>query len=365
MHILIDAINDNEVVRGPDRYLLGLLSGLAEIDGDNFYTLCHAPWQAAFRDVALPDNFRRQCLDPPRGRTARVAWHAFAFPRLARAMAPDLVHLPNIIFAPIWDRPVVMTVHDLAHFHFPEKFGPVRGRAQRLLIRRALRVPRHVIAVSRFTRTDLAKLLGVRSERVHEVHEGAPAARPGVAPREGAGPPYFLYVGQLERSKNVEGLIEAFSASEALRAAGVELRIVGKPGNAGERIAALTRRLGDPRVKLLGYVPEDRLSELYAGCLAFVFPSLIEGFGLVLLEAMAHGAPVIAMRTSAIPEVVDDAGCLIDPAQPEALRQAMELLHADDGLRQRLRERGYARLKRFSWTEAARSTLAIYREALQ
>ncbi len=127
MHVLIDAINDNAQVRGPDRYLLGLLSGLAEIDRTTRFTICFAPWQEAFRAPDLPANFTTVCLDPPRHRIPRTLWHSLVFPFWVRRLDPDVVHLPNIIFAPALGRPVVMTVHDLAHFRFPEKFGPLRG----------------------------------------------------------------------------------------------------------------------------------------------------------------------------------------------------------------------------------------------
>src|SRR5262249_36548239 len=120
---------------------------------------------------------------------------------------------------------------------------------------------------------------------------------------------------------------------------------------------------GEGRVKLAGFVPDKQLEELYSTCTAMCFPSLVEGFGLVLLEAMAYGARIIAMNTSAIPEVVGDAGILVEPRVPGAIRRAMERLADDAELGTELEKRGYERLSRFSWVEAARQTRALYDRA--
>lgn len=362
MHILIDAINDNAEMRGPDRYLIGLLDGLAEIDRTTRYTVCHAPWQKPFQSLSLPANFNTVCLHPPRHRIPRVAWHAVEFPRWVRQVKPDVAHLPNIIFAPLLGCPVVMTVHDLAHFRFPEKFGPLRGRLQRGLIRAALRGADRAIAVSAFTRDDMRAFTSYPSARTTVIHEGGPAPRHRLAPAPDA-ERFFLYVGVIERSKNIEQLVGEFCDSEQLRKEGYELRIVGRPGNAMSRVERLVSARSDGRVKLMGFVSQDSLDELYRDCSAMVFPSLVEGFGLVLLEAMAQGAPLIAMNTSAIPEVVGDAGLLVDPADAGGIRRAMERLASDPSYCRELEQRGYRRLGEFSWVEAARQTRLLYDKA--
>lgn len=361
MRILLDAISDNDFIRGPDRYVLGLLQGLAEIDAENRFVVAYAPWQKFFEEISLPENFEHVRLEPPRERVLRVAWHATAFPRIAARLAPDLVHLTNIILAPGTGRPVVMTVHDLAHFRFPEKFGAVRGRLQRFLIRSALTVPDRVIAVSQFSAGDIGKFTSYPHDRVRVVYEGAPKLAPAEPFRHSR--PYFLYVGQLERSKNIEQLIDEFAESAAL--ADADLLIAGKPGTAASRVKARIAATAPDRIRHLGYVSEATLASLYAGCVGFVFPSLVEGFGLVLAEAMAAGAPVVAMRTSAIPEVVGDAALLVDPDEHGGLRRAMERLQADPALRRELIERGRKQSARLSWPETARCTLEVYREAVR
>lgn len=358
MHILIDAINANKHPRGPDRYLLALLRELAKLDTKHRYTVCHAPWQEAYEGIELPDTFTRVCLHPPQSPTLRTLWHAIRFPRLAAALEPDLVFLPNLIFAPMLGCPSVMTVHDLAHFRFPEKFGPLRGRLLRALIYADFRVADRVISVSKFTTNDIRRFIGYSDSRIHQIAEGGPEPTPPQPTKQD--PPYFLYVGQLERSKNIEALIKAFCNSDALAKKDVELMIAGNPGNAATDIQKAITPSGSRRIKLLGYVDDRTLGELYGRCLGLVFPSLVEGFGLVLLEAMAHGAPVIAMRTGVMPEVVGDAGLLVNTDQEDGLQSAMEKLLGDPECRKRLRDRGYKRLARFSWAKAARESLDVF-----
>lgn len=361
MRVSIDAINGSEQVRGPDRYLIGILEGLQQCGGNVEYVVFYAYWQSFFEALHLPDNFRFVRCTPPRHQILRVLWHIFVFPHLVKREYPDVVHLPNIIFIPFLSAPVVMTVHDVAHFRFPEKFGYFRGYTQRLLIRGAMALADAIIAVSEYTRQELHTHLGYPVKKVSVIGEGGPT--PVDPPKTSQGPRYFLYVGQLERSKNIETLIDAFAESTLFADQGVELWIVGKAGNAATQIAQRIATLGQGRIKHLGYVGDAELPALYANALAFVFPSLVEGFGLVLLEAMAYGAPVIASDASAIPEVVGEAALLVNARDAHALQGAMERLCGDAGLRASLVVRGRQRLQTFSWEAAARQTLALYQEA--
>jgi glycosyltransferase involved in cell wall biosynthesis len=356
--VIVNAINDNADIRGPDRYLLSLLPEMAKLAPDCAFELCHAPWQTGISAAQLPTNVHRVVLSPPRHPIVRAAWQAVVFPRWADARGADAVFLPNLIYTPDMKTPCVMTVHDLAHFRFPEKFGPVKGRVQRLQIRLAVRRPDRLIAVSEFTRKDLSRFAGTDDSRVTQIGEGGPdPVRRNGHP---ADPPFFLYVGRTEHSKNVEGLIEAFLSSPALREAKVRLFIAGTPGNAEKLIQERIR--ASDRVVRLGFVSEEELRKLYLTATAFVFPSLVEGFGLVLLEAMAYGAPIVAMRATAVPDVVGDAGLLVDPGEKNGLRAAMERIMLEGGLRDALSRRGYSRLAKFSWSVAARQTWALIEE---
>ena len=192
----------------------------------------------------------------------------------------------------------------------------------------------------------------------------APAAVAGVLERYRIRSPYCLFVGNLEPRKNLARLIEAFALMATRAPAGgtaPQLVLAGTRAwlYSGILSAVAARGVAD-RVVFTGYVPPGDLPALYAGAACFVFPSVYEGFGLPVLEAMAAGAPVVASRVGAIPEVAGDAALLVDAAQPAALAEAIEAVLADAGLRARLVERGRARARLFSWEATARRTLAVY-----
>ncbi|HET9067422.1 MAG TPA: glycosyltransferase family 1 protein [Amaricoccus sp.] len=356
--VVVNAINDNAHPRGPDRYLVELLRHMRGLPDAPRLHLLRAPWQDYLDDVPLGPDDRLSVVRAPRRPLPRAAWQALRLPSIANATRADVAFLPNLLWNPGLRMPAVMTAHDLLHFRFPEKFGRAKARAQRFLIRRALATADRIVAVSDFTAADAVRFGKALPARIVTILEGGPPARPrpaGPAPDR-----YFLFVGKIETTKNVERLVEAFTGSALLRDAGFRLKIAGPDGNAAPALAPL---LATPGVDRLGFVDDAALEALYAGCRGFVFPSEAEGFGLVVLEAMARGAPVIAARATSLPEVVGDAGILVAPGDVAGLRAAMERLAADDALAADLTRRGYEQLARFSWHRAARETLDCLREA--
>lgn len=363
LSILVDAVNGNADPRGPDRYLDRLLQAVAELGTAHRATVLHAPWQRLFAGRRYGEGIRCREVAPPRGAAERVIWHARRFAALAGEEAPDVVFLPNLIWTPGLAAPSVVCAHDLAHFRAPEKFGRAKARLLRPVIRRALRRADRVIAVSEFTAGDVVRYAGVPRDRIDVIPEGGPPPRPRPPGAErGAEPPVFLFVGKLERSKGVDTLLRAFAGSDRLAALGATLDLVGPDGNAARDIAALAAASGG-RVRRRGFLPEAELERLYRRCRAFVFPSEAEGFGLALLEAMAHDAPVIAARAMAVPEVVGDAALLVPPRDPAALAAAMERLAETPDLAARLAQAGRRNLARFSWTRAAERTLSALEAA--
>ena len=357
LHVLVNAINDNAVPRGPDRYLLELLPRLCATDPGLRFTLAHAPWQAAFADAEFGPQVRKLPLAAPRKPAARLVWQAMQFPRIANRLGVQVTFLPNLIWTPGLRGPTVMTAHDLLHFRYPAKFGRLKAALLRPVIRLALRRSDAVIAVSEFTANDVIRFGGVSRARVVTVPEGGPCPR---RRSEGAAQKVFLFVGKLERTKGITDLIHAFRLSEDLASSGYRLVIVGPDGNASDEVAEAMRGDED-RISRQGFVAEADLQDLYRTCRGFVFPSVAEGFGLVVLEAMAQGAPVIAARATSLPEVIGEAGLLVPPNDVDSLRAAMERLAQDDALFARLQDAGYARLQRFSWGEAAEATANLFR----
>lgn len=357
LRVLIDAINDNERPRGPDRYLLELLPRMLAADPGLAIRLAHAPWQRAFAAADFGPRVTPVCLAPPRRPAARLVWQATGFVRFANRSDADVVFLPNLIWTPGLRKPSVVTAHDLLHFRAPEKFGMRKALALRRVIGLALRRARKVIAVSRFTAADVTRFAGVPATRIATIFEGGPEARP----RRAAGPgDFFLFVGKIERTKGIADLIAAFSGSAVLARLGMRLVIVGPDGNAAADVSAALAR-GAARIERPGYVEDDALRGLFATARGFVFPSRAEGFGLVVLEAMSAGAPVIAARATSLPEVIGDAGLLVEPGDVAGLRAAMENLAQDTVLFEKLQAAGYARLDAFSWSRAGRETVAVLR----
>ena len=243
----------------------------------------------------------------------------------------------------------------------------------RLMTRLAARSADRIIAVSEATKRDLQRVLRVPDRQIVVIHEAvgpefaqppAPAAVEAVIRRYGLARPYCLFVGNLEPRKNLSRLIEAFGLVRThLRAAGQAPQLVLAGTRAwlynGVLRAVETHGLATG-VVFTGYVPPADLPALYAAAACFVFPSVYEGFGLPVLEAMAAGTPVVASRAGAIPEVAGDAALLIDADRPAVIAEAIETVLADPLLRGRLVERGRARARTFTWEDVARQTLAVY-----
>jgi glycosyltransferase involved in cell wall biosynthesis len=280
-------------------------------------------------------------------------------PLLAVRDRLDLFHAAYML-PPLLPCPAVVTVHDITFALFPEWYSG-RGAALRaVMVPLAMRKAARVITISEHTKRDIVERFRIAPEKIAVTYL---APRPAFACRvepEERGQPYFLFVGNVEPRKNVETVVRAL---RILRDRGLDLPLVvaGQPGRAYEHVHVLLDDLGvDQLVRFVGYVSDDSLRTLYGGCVALVHPALYEGFGLTPLEAMAQGAPVIVANTSSIPEVVGDAGLLVDPRNPEAWADAMARVHGDEELRSRLVISGLERAGQFSWEQCARETVDVY-----
>jgi glycosyltransferase involved in cell wall biosynthesis len=291
----------------------------------------------------------------------------------ARGDRADLYHAPHYVCPPWLPCPAVVTVHDLIHLRFPVRHRhPLAPLYARVMLRVAVRRARRLITVSESTRRDLVERLGARPDRIRVIPNGVgapfePADRPGAVDptldQLGVVRPYFLFAGNPLPHKNVARLLDAFAG---LPPALGRLVLVGIPPAARAQVEGLcaARGLG-ARVHVLAPVTTSVLAQLYQGATVVVCPSLWEGFGLAALEAMACGAPVVAGNRGGLPEVVGDAGLLVDPTDVDALREAMYTLAGQEPLRAALRARGLARARAFTWRHVAEATVAVYREALE
>ena len=280
-----------------------------------------------------------------------VLFEQVSLPRILRREGAAAIHAPNCFLPLRRPCPGVVTIHDLAFETHPEDFGRRTRWKYRTIAPRAVRSAERVICVSEFTRGEVCRRYGVDSDRTRVIPEAPALARGGEEPPPG---PYLLAVGDLRRKKNLGRLVEAF---HLLRTEGLPHRLVLAGLDTGEG----GRLVGDA-VELTGYVSDERLDALMRGADLLVSPSLHEGFGLVLLEAMARGCPVAAARAGALPETGGDAAAYFDPLDPRDMAASIRGVLEGGTLRERLVRGGRERAASFSWERAAERTLAVYRE---
>jgi glycosyltransferase involved in cell wall biosynthesis len=278
-----------------------------------------------------------------------LGWEQIGLPRILRREHAGLVHAPNCFLPLRRPCPGVVTIHDLAWEEYPDDFAWTTGWKYRTLVPRAARSAERVICVSEFTRDDVVRRYGVDDEAIRVIGEAPSLAVGDTEPPPG---PYILAVGDLRRKKNFGRLVEAFTT---LRKEGLSHRLVIAGRDAGE-----ATRLRAPGVELPGYVPEEQLDALMRGADLLVHPSLYEGFGLVIVEAMARGVPVAAARATALPETGGDAALYFDPLDVQDMAETIRRALADG----ELAARGRAQAARLSWDEAAAQTAAVYAELL-
>ncbi len=284
----------------------------------------------------------------------------------------DLFHATNYALPRSRRTPLVLTVHDLALLRHPE-FGTPALRHLVGHVAATWREARRVIADSAATARDLRELLGVPAEVLRIVYPGVAAhfrpldaaTRAPVLARLGLDAPYVLHVGTLEPRKNLARLVRAYAHATDRRAAAPALVLAGGPGwGDGDPAAAITAAGCAARVHRLGGVADADLPALYGGALLLAYPSLSEGGGLPLLEAMACGTPVLTSDVASLPEVAGDAALLVDPHDEAALAAALTRLLDDTALRADLAARGPARAARFTWEACAAATAAVYAECV-
>src|SRR5437867_4178191 len=282
-------------------------------------------------------------------------------PRILDAIGPDICHYTNFLAPVSEERPYVVTIHDMGVEVLRHAHPLTKREYTKRLIPRIARKARLIITNSEFSKWEIVRHLGIPEDRIRVT----PLAASGEFEPVGAQPvcPYFLYVGNLEPRKNLERLIEAFARMPQKE---YQLVIVGNRWYHGGAPEQKARSLGlNGRVKFLGYVQRAELPALFSGATAFVYPSLLEGFGMPIVEAMACGTPVITSNNSAMTEVAGQAAMLVDPHSVREIAEALAQMAEDAPLRQALSRKGLARAAEFSWETTARLTLEAYREALE
>lgn len=343
---------------GTERYTYEVLAALAADPGPHTYMLfcrenpTHLP--------VLPPQMTVRVL--PWGKLwthLRLAWEL-------------LVDTPDVLFVPShvvpWNTPllrqmrVVTTVHDLGFLHFPAAHTRFQNTYLRLTTRWAALVAHRIIAISQATARDLITYTGLPAARVQVIPHGvAPDFNPSHRSEQPYGR-YFFTVGTLQPRKNLRRLIEAFLQMPATST--TQLVIAGRTGWLDEALAQQVRDTpAGQRIHFLGYIPDAALYGLLASARAFVFPSLYEGFGMPVLEAMASGTAVVCSNTSALPEVAGDAAVFFDPLSVASITAALVQVDTDDALVAQCVAAGLERVRGYTWAQTGAQTLQVLEQA--
>ncbi|MBK6868856.1 MAG: glycosyltransferase family 4 protein [Burkholderiales bacterium] len=290
-----------------------------------------------------------------------------------RHEAEALFHVPNY-FVPRFPGATVSTIHDLSHLRYPGFHPQARVDYLKRALTNCLPRTNQIVAVSEFTRREVMEVYAWPADQITTILQGVdesfqPLADEVTAPRlaayglsHGA---YCLFVGTIEPRKNVDRLLDAYATLPCELRAEWPLVIAGSPGWRSERThQRLMQAQRDGWLKYLRFVPQTDLPALYAGARLFVYPSIYEGFGLPIAEAMASGVPVITSNTSSMPEVAGDAARLIDPLDVEELRAAIEFGLTNEAWRDAARDAGLGRAICFSWSNCVTQTVDVYRRAM-
>ncbi|NJN66355.1 MAG: glycosyltransferase family 4 protein [Chloroflexaceae bacterium] len=378
MPIGIDASRLGTMARtGTERYTFEVVGAMARLDRQTPYTLYCNGLPASL--PRLGTNFALRNIPWPRLWThLRLAWEMQRRP-------PDVLFVPSHVLPVIHPPRSVVTIHDLGYLAFPQAHTAARRLELHLSTLWSARASRQLIAVSRATRDALVSHYRVDAAKIRVIPHGvAPHFRPVEDPSRmaatlsrygmdrigGIGANYLLYVGTVQPRKNLVHLIDSFA--QVVRGAGAngggsgggrrDLHLV-IAGKRGWMTAAIEQRAAEQdiagRVHFVGYVDDADLPVLMSGALAFVFPSLYEGFGMPVLEAMACGTPVLTSTTTSLPEVAGDAALLVNPHDPQAIARGLTRLVDDEELRATLHTRGVERATLFTWERCARETLQV------
>jgi glycosyltransferase involved in cell wall biosynthesis len=320
---------------------------------------------------ALPGDLAH--VEEPWHPPTNLGWSAVGLPRAAARARVDVIHAPAYT-APLWSTmPVVLTIHDVSYERHPEWYPYQRDAIRRMFYRRSARTAARVLTDSEFSAGEIAAAYQLPRERITVAPLGvsdhfAPGDRPNETLPADVLPaaitvPFLLHVGDLHERRNLPLIVHAML--EAQRRPGMpalSLVLAGVDRGIGDRLRSYAREANTPdAVVCLGSVTDRQLLALYRGAAALVYPSRYEGFGLPVLEAMACGTPVIASRAASIPEVLGDAGVLLDPDDEPGWAEAIAEVVNDEWRKGRMRKAGLARARSFTWARTAAITLDAYR----
>ncbi|HKY23374.1 MAG TPA: glycosyltransferase family 1 protein [Vicinamibacterales bacterium] len=354
---------------GPESYDTCLARALARVDRTNGYTVYCVTGEAVGAFAIDQPNFEFRVLRP------RSRWVSIpvSLPCALLRHPPDLFHA-TYVPPPLFPGRLIFTLLDLSMFSHPHLYPPLVRLRLQMLIRSAIRRATRILTISEFSRQCLLDRFHYPEEQVTVTPLGVdPQFQPCAPERVEAllqsyeiREPYILHVGRLQARKNLVRLLEAFARLVDQERIPHKLVLVGRESwEAQEIFEAMDRLQIRSRVIHVGYAPTDALPMFYSGASAVVFPSLFEGFGLPVLEAMACGAPTVTSTVTSLPEVAGDAAVLVDPYSVEDIAAGIYKVLSDRGACEDMKRRGLARAATFTWARTAEQTVDAYRRAMQ
>lgn len=361
---------------GIGRYIRELIAELEKQDSINEYLIFINKKGDKEYQPTNP-NFKKVVADIP--------WYGlreqFCFKAIIKKQKIDLMHFPHWNIPFLFNDPFVVTIHDLILLHFPSRRAStlglltywIKNLAYKMVLRHAVYKSKKILSPSKFVKEDILEKFKIEPQKIIVSHEGH-GYSVGQArfqnkqminlQKYSLNKPYLLYVGAAFPHKNLEGLIKAFQIFQNKYSKKYQLVLTGKRNYFYNQLLSKVaiKRLND--IIFTDYLPDNELSTLYQGASAYIFPSFYEGFGLPPLEAMAQGVPVIASKTSCLPEILGKAALYFDPTNPEDMAESINRILNDDSLRQELKKRGFEQIKRFSWAKCAQLTLQTYKNSV-
>jgi len=367
MKIGIDIRALNGIKTGIGKYLLHQLDSLANLDNNNEYALFYNSLTGELPSgIPQQDNFRVVRTKIP-NRILNVCWAYTALPKVQHLIGGlDLFYSPNYQMPPSGNTPGVLTIHDLVFYHSPEMAIPAAVRHYRRRIKFYSERANVIISDSKATTDDIIKYLDVNPDKISTIYLGAiPLKRNDkinlemVRAKYKLDKPYMLFVGCLEPRKNMTRLFKAFEKAGLYK--DIDLVLAGPKGWYFEELLNEWNGLKSKDIiRWLNYVSDEDLARLYEGAMFFTFPSIFEGFGLPILEAMSAGCPVLTSNKSSMPEVAGDAALYVDPLEIDSIASGMLKLVESKTLRNDLSDKGRERVKLFTWDKSAKQLLSVF-----